>query len=68
MARLGRARLVPLFIHRDRGDPGRQCLRIEAPLEEPEGPRGGEEWTRSMTQALTGAIEGAESGELGGLF
>ena len=56
LARLGRARILPLFVFRDEADPNVHVARFYAPVDEIEAD-GEEEWTRRVTQAFTSEIE-----------
>lgn len=58
LARLGRARIIPVFAERDRADPLRHVVRIEPALAEP-ATENKEEWVAQMTHTYTEAIERA---------
>lgn len=58
LARIGKARIVPAFMLRDRRDPARHVLEIGPPLEESEG-LDGPAWIQAMTATFTAEIERA---------
>lgn len=56
LARLGRARIMPLFVYRDKTDPNVHVARFYPPVDD-EDFSDEEAWTRRVTQAFTSEIE-----------
>jgi len=56
LARLGRARIMPLFVFRDQSNPDVHVARFYPPIDEIEC-QGEEEWVERVTQAFTSEIE-----------
>ncbi len=59
LARLGRARIIPVFMFRDGQNPAQQVMRFEEALPEFEEIKDSQQWTLRMTQSFTDAIEKA---------
>ena len=58
LALMSNARIIPAFITREPNDPRLHLLKIQPPLDEPQGLKK-DEWIATMTQAFTRSIETA---------